>query len=67
MIVQKARSPLTEIPLTGKSLSECVVISRACRKRENCFARKRARKKSLRLRMYKGGIPRLTVLCEHRR
>lgn len=46
--------------------SECIVcISlHACRKRENSFARKRARKKSLRLRMYKGGIPHLTVLCE---
>lgn len=41
-----------------------VVTSHAWRKRENCFARKRARKKSLRLRMYKGGISRLTVLCE---
>lgn len=36
----------------------------ACLWKENSFVRKRARKKSLRLRMYKGGIPHLTVLHE---
>jgi len=38
---------------------ECIVPLRACRKRENS-----SWKKSLRLRMYKDGIPHLTVLCE---